>query len=179
MNAVTLAVGALLLSTSSVASVPVHDAVAPHEADSQLFPALVRRQELNATSTAAAVASSASSILTSVSSAIANATSALPSATSSAVANSTSAAVPAPSSTSTANSTTPAVNGTSECIVDQTVAPGNLSLCGNNTLFNIWRPKARVTGPAGWINDPMSMVQLPDGTLHVGKHPEGFERARR
>lgn len=71
---------------------------------------------------------------------------------------------------SSINSTTTAGG----CSLDQTAPPGNLSLCGNATLFNIWRSKARVIAPEGWMNDPMAMWQREDGVLHAGWqcHPQ-------
>lgn len=73
-------------------------------------------------------------------------------------------------SNSSTNSTVPVAS----CILDQTAAPGNLSLCGNATLFNVWRSKARVIAPEGWMNDPMAMWQREDGALHAGWqcHPQ-------
>jgi hypothetical protein len=40
------------------------------------------------------------------------------------------------------------------CSLDQTQPPGNLTFCGNSTLFTVWRPKARFIAPEGWMNDP-------------------------
>lgn len=52
--------------------------------------------------------------------------------------------------------TTPLLNTTmAGCMLDQSMAPGNLTLCGNATLFNTFRPKARFIAPEGWMNDPM------------------------
>lgn len=47
-------------------------------------------------------------------------------------------------------------NGTQICILDQSTPPGNLTFCGNSSLFSIWRPKARFIAPEGWMNDPQS-----------------------
>lgn len=43
------------------------------------------------------------------------------------------------------------------CSLDQSKAPGNLTSCGNSTLFSVWRPKARFIAPEGWMNDPQGM----------------------
>ncbi|KAF8530224.1 glycosyl hydrolase [Hysterangium stoloniferum] len=40
------------------------------------------------------------------------------------------------------------------CDLDQDAPPGNLTACGNSTLFFTWRPKARFIAPEGWMNDP-------------------------
>ncbi|KAK4705762.1 hypothetical protein P7C70_g428, partial [Phenoliferia sp. Uapishka_3] len=53
------------------------------------------------------------------------------------------------------NSSTNATITAESCSLDQSIAPGNLTLCGNATLFNVWRSKARVIAPEGWMNDPM------------------------
>lgn len=45
-------------------------------------------------------------------------------------------------------------NGTELCNFDQSRLPGNLTFCGNSSLFSIWRPKARFIAPEGWMNDP-------------------------
>jgi hypothetical protein len=74
------------------------------------------------------------------------------------------------------------------CSLDQSKAPGNLTFCGNSTLFSVWRPKARFIAPEGWMNDPQGMLysdldffveihcyypcsglfQLDDGSFHAG-----------
>ena len=61
---------------------------------------------------------------------------------------------------------------------DQSIAPGDLSACGNATLFNVWRTKIRVSPIEGWSNDPMAMYQREDGKLHVGWqcHPQVSSR---
>lgn len=46
----------------------------------------------------------------------------------------------------------PTTNGT--CDTNQNAAPGDLTSCGNSTLFFVWRPKARFIAPEGWMNDP-------------------------
>ncbi|KAG0139082.1 hypothetical protein CROQUDRAFT_70356 [Cronartium quercuum f. sp. fusiforme G11] len=35
-------------------------------------------------------------------------------------------------------------------------------------MFTIWRPKARLLAPAGWLNDPMSIYQTKNGSWHIG-----------
>jgi beta-fructofuranosidase len=45
-------------------------------------------------------------------------------------------------------------SNTTACNIDQTQPPPDLTLCGNSTLFSIWRPKARFIAPEGWQNDP-------------------------
>jgi hypothetical protein len=45
-------------------------------------------------------------------------------------------------------------NLTRSCSLDQSKPPGNLTFCGNSTLFGVWRPKARFIAPEGWMNDP-------------------------
>jgi len=45
-------------------------------------------------------------------------------------------------------------NLTQSCSLDQSKPPGNLTSCGNSTLFSVWRPKARFIAPEGWMNDP-------------------------
>lgn len=64
------------------------------------------------------------------------------------------------------NATTPSTpsNGTapvadSGCVIDQSQAPQDLTLCGNATLFNVWRSKSHVVGREGWINDPMAIYE--------------------
>ncbi|KAH9821286.1 family 32 glycoside hydrolase [Melampsora americana] len=44
----------------------------------------------------------------------------------------------------------------------------NLLACWNSSLFNVWRPKARMLGSHGWMNDPMGIYQNKDGTWHIG-----------
>ena len=38
------------------------------------------------------------------------------------------------------------------CDLDQSKPPGNLTLCGNATLFTTFRSKARFIAPEGWMN---------------------------
>lgn len=45
-------------------------------------------------------------------------------------------------------------NFTRACSLDQSMPPGNLTVCDNSTLFQVWRPKARFIAPEGWMNDP-------------------------
>ncbi|KAH9460970.1 hypothetical protein MJO28_009885 [Puccinia striiformis f. sp. tritici] len=63
------------------------------------------------------------------------------------------------------------LNSTSDgCRVDRTQPPvlNELIGCKNSSLFSTWRPKARVIGPRGWMNDPMAIFETHDGTYHVG-----------
>jgi beta-fructofuranosidase len=88
------------------------------------------------------------------------------------------------------------VNLSQTCSLDQSKPPGNLTFCGNSTLFAIWRPKARFIAPEGWMNDPQGMLsivfsfiicslraarspglfQRKDGSIHVGYqcHPQHY-----
>lgn len=45
------------------------------------------------------------------------------------------------------------------CSIDRNEYPNisDLAECRNSTLFTIWRPKARVIGSRGWLNDPMGI----------------------
>ncbi|KAI0028930.1 glycosyl hydrolase [Vararia minispora EC-137] len=63
----------------------------------------------------------------------------------------------------TAAKHTNSVNNTA-CSLDQTQPPGNLTLCGNNTLFSVWRPVSRFIAPEGWQNDPQDFFQI----VHLG-----------
>lgn len=56
------------------------------------------------------------------------------------------------------------------CNIDRNSFPdlSNLVQCRNNSLFTIWRPKARMMGSRGWLNDPMAIYQTKNGTWHVG-----------
>ncbi|KNZ49389.1 hypothetical protein VP01_504g7 [Puccinia sorghi] len=47
------------------------------------------------------------------------------------------------------------------CRIDRSRPPQLQELvgCKNASLFNTWRPKARVIGPRGWMNDPMAILQ--------------------
>ncbi|KAF8325634.1 glycosyl hydrolase [Cantharellus anzutake] len=56
----------------------------------------------------------------------------------------------------------------SSCSLDQSKPPGDLTACGNSTLFFIWRPKARFIAPEGWQNDPQGHFQRADGSFHAG-----------
>ncbi|ORY65647.1 glycosyl hydrolase [Leucosporidium creatinivorum] len=83
-------------------------------------------------------------------------------------ANSTTNSTPPLNSTTTPTSSSNSSTLAAGCSLDQATAPGNLTLCGNATLFNVWRPKARVIGREGWANDNMGIWQRDDGSLHVG-----------
>ncbi|KAK4055900.1 hypothetical protein OIO90_003157 [Microbotryomycetes sp. JL221] len=74
----------------------------------------------------------------------------------------------------TTNGTTPS---TGRCTLDQGRRPGNLTVCGNATLFEVWRPKAHMIAREGWMNDPMTMYQRDDGSLHIGYqcHPQHIQ----
>lgn len=56
------------------------------------------------------------------------------------------------------------------CNISRTEPPqlSNLLACWNSSLFNVWRPKARMMGPHGWMNDPMGIYQTKNGTFHIG-----------
>ncbi|PLW23082.1 hypothetical protein PCASD_10515 [Puccinia coronata f. sp. avenae] len=63
------------------------------------------------------------------------------------------------------------INSTSdECPIDRSRPPVLKELvgCKNSSLFSTWRPKARVIGPRGWMNDPMAIFETKNGTYHVG-----------
>jgi hypothetical protein len=52
------------------------------------------------------------------------------------------------------------LNSTSDsCRIDRSQPPvlDELIGCKNSSLFHLWRSKARVTGPRGWMNDPMAI----------------------
>jgi hypothetical protein len=51
-------------------------------------------------------------------------------------------------------------NSTS-CRMDRSRPPHLEELvgCRNSSMFNMWRPKARVIAPSGWMNDPMGMCK--------------------
>jgi hypothetical protein len=55
-----------------------------------------------------------------------------------------------------ANASTPLNSSMAACSLDQNLPPGNLTLCGNSTLFSVFRPRARVAAPEGYMNDPVS-----------------------
>ncbi|EGG03208.1 family 32 glycoside hydrolase [Melampsora larici-populina 98AG31] len=44
----------------------------------------------------------------------------------------------------------------------------NLITCHDNSLFTLWRPKARFMGSRGWLNDPMAIYQTKNGSWHIG-----------
>lgn len=59
----------------------------------------------------------------------------------------------------------PYLNATLACVLDQTLAPGNLSLCGNATLFEAFRPKARLIAPGPSLPHfpwPISLFSSPE-----------------
>ncbi|KAI9616699.1 hypothetical protein KEM48_005116 [Puccinia striiformis f. sp. tritici PST-130] len=60
-------------------------------------------------------------------------------------------------------------NGTI-CRMDRSQPPDleELVSCRNSSMFQVWRPKARVIAPRGWMNDPMGMFEKKDGSFHVG-----------
>ncbi|OAV98565.1 hypothetical protein PTTG_01805 [Puccinia triticina 1-1 BBBD Race 1] len=63
------------------------------------------------------------------------------------------------------------LNSTSDaCRIDRSRPPvlDELIGCRNSSLFHTWRPKARVIGPRGWMNDPMAIFETKSGVYHVG-----------
>lgn len=58
----------------------------------------------------------------------------------------------------------------SGCNIDRHEVPqlSNLVECRNNSLFTLWRPKARFMGSRGWLNDPMGIFQTHNGSWHIG-----------
>ncbi|EFP78860.2 hypothetical protein PGT21_031694 [Puccinia graminis f. sp. tritici] len=63
------------------------------------------------------------------------------------------------------------LNSTSDsCRIDRSQPPvlDQLIGCKNSSLFHLWRTKARVTGPRGWMNDPMAIFETKSGAYHVG-----------
>jgi len=56
------------------------------------------------------------------------------------------------------------------CRIDRSRPPELQQLvgCKNASLFNTWRPKARVIGPRGWMNDPMAIFETKNGAYHIG-----------
>ncbi|OAV96570.1 hypothetical protein PTTG_01009 [Puccinia triticina 1-1 BBBD Race 1] len=60
-------------------------------------------------------------------------------------------------------------NGTI-CRMDRSRPPDLEELvgCRNSSMFHVWRPKARVIAPRGWMNDPMGMFETRNGNFHVG-----------
>ncbi|KAH8919330.1 glycoside hydrolase family 32 protein [Atractiella rhizophila] len=65
----------------------------------------------------------------------------------------------------------------STCVANQNAAPGDLTQCGNSTLFFVWRPQARLIAPEGWMNDPQGLFQRSDGSFHAGYqcHPQHYQ----
>ncbi|KAI9630575.1 hypothetical protein KEM48_013836 [Puccinia striiformis f. sp. tritici PST-130] len=60
------------------------------------------------------------------------------------------------------------LNSTSDgCRVDRTQPPvlNELIGCKNSSLFSTWRPKARVIGPRGWMNDPWQYLKHTTGLI--------------
>ncbi|KEI39741.1 glycoside hydrolase family 32 protein [Mixia osmundae IAM 14324] len=63
---------------------------------------------------------------------------------------------------------TRSVESAPRCSLDRSKAPGDLTTCGNSTLFDVWRPKARFIAPNSWMNDPQGAWQREDGSFHIG-----------
>lgn len=57
--------------------------------------------------------------------------------------------------------------------------PEDLLGCGNSSLFEIWRPKARLIGSRGWMNDPMGICRscLFDSKTKARCPNKGIDRA--
>nr|CAG26671.1 invertase 1 precursor [Uromyces viciae-fabae] len=57
-----------------------------------------------------------------------------------------------------------------QCSIDWSQPPqmDELVKCPNSSMFQVWRTKARVTGPRGWMNDPMAVFETRNGTYHIG-----------
>ena len=61
----------------------------------------------------------------------------------------------------------PITESNAACSFDRSKPPGDLTGCPDSSLFHFWRPRARFIAPEGWMNDPMSMFQHADGSIHV------------
>ena len=61
----------------------------------------------------------------------------------------------------------PITESNAACSFDRSKPPGDLTGCPDSSLFHFWRPRARFIAPEGWMNDPMSMFQHADGSVHV------------
>lgn len=57
-----------------------------------------------------------------------------------------------------------------ECLIDRSQPPklAELLRCTNSSMFEVWRPKARIIAPRGWMNDPMGIFETTNGTFHIG-----------
>lgn len=68
-------------------------------------------------------------------------------------------------SMNTTTGASPYLNSTFACMLDQTVAPMDLGLCGNASLFTTFRPKARFIAPGPSFLSFLPVDLLPRADL--------------